>query len=126
MQIHAIQYMPNKPDIFGIKFWIAADVQTKDMLHSFPYMRKDDSRPAGITLGEHVVFFRLTKPYRKTSRNVTTNKFFTSVSLAKTLKQHGISIVGTVNRIRKEILQEIKKLRRISTQQKFSNTVAAP
>ena len=125
MQIHAIQYMPNKPDIFVFKFWIAADVQTKNMLHSFPYMRKDDSRPAGITLGEHVVL-RLTKPYRKTSRNVTTNKFFTSVSLAKTLKQHGISIVGTVNCIRKEILQEIKKMRRISTQQKFSNTVAAP
>ena len=74
MQIHAIQYMPKKPDIFGIKFWIAADVQTNNMLHSFPYMSKDDSRPARITLGKHVVL-RLTKPYRKTSRNVTTNNF---------------------------------------------------
>ena len=31
------QYMPNKPDKFGIKFWMAADVQTKYMLHSVLY-----------------------------------------------------------------------------------------
>ena len=65
MQIHLIQYMPNKPDKFGIKFWIAADVKAKYMLHSFPYMGKDDSQPADITSGEQVVV-RLTKPYRKT------------------------------------------------------------
>ena len=66
--------MPNKPDKFGIKFWMAADVQTKYMLRSFPYLGKDDSRLAGITLGEHVVV-RLTEPYRKTGRNVTSDNF---------------------------------------------------
>ena len=55
-----MQYMPNKPDKFGIKFWMAADVQTKYMLHSFPYFGKDNSWPAGTTLGEHVVL-RLTE-----------------------------------------------------------------
>ena len=50
------QYKSNMPDKFGIKFWMAADVQTKYMLHGFTYLGKDDSRPAGITLGEHVVF----------------------------------------------------------------------
>ena len=80
---------------------MAADVQTKYMLHSFSYMGKDDSRPAGMTLRERIVL-RLTKPYRKTGRNVTTDNFFTSVNLAKTLRQEGISIVGTVNRIRKK------------------------
>ena len=89
---------------------MAADVQTKYMLHSFPYLGKDDLRPAGITLGEHVVL-RLTEPYKKTSRNVTTDSFFTSVNLAKTLRQEGISIVETVNCIRKEIPQEIKKMK---------------
>ena len=104
------QYMPNKPDKFGIKFWMAADVKTKYMLNSFPYMGKDDSRPAGVTFAEHVVL-RLLEPYRKTGRNMTTDNFFTSVNLAKTLRQQGISIVGTVNRIRKEIPQEIKKIK---------------
>ena len=40
---------------------------------------------------------------------MTTDNFFTSVNLAKTLKQREIGIVGTINRIRKEIPQEIKK-----------------
>ena len=105
-----MQYMSNKPDKFSVKFAMAVDVQTKYMLHSFPYLGKNDSRPAGITLGEQVVL-RLTKPYRKTDRNVTTDNFFTSVNLAKTLRQNGISIVGTVNHTLKEILQEIKKIK---------------
>ena len=88
---------------------MASDVKTKYILSNFSYMGKDDSRPAGVTLGEHVVL-RLLEPYRKTGQNVTTDNFFTSVNLAKTLRQQGISIVGTVNRIQKEIPQEIKKI----------------
>ena len=42
---------------------------------------------------------------------MTTDNFFTSVNLAKTLRQQGISIVGTVNRILKEIPREIKKIK---------------
>ena len=44
---------------------MAADVQTKYMLHSFSHLGKDDSRPVGIALGEHVILL-LTEPYRKT------------------------------------------------------------
>ena len=101
--------MPNKPDKLGIKFWMAADAQTEYMLHSFPDLGKDDSRPAGITLDEHVVLRLTEAPYRKTCRNVTTDNFFTSVDLDKTLRQEGISIVEIVNRIHKEIPQEMKK-----------------
>ena len=50
---------------------MAADVDTKYMLHSIPYLGKDDSRPAGVKLGEHVVL-QLIEPYRRTGRNVTT------------------------------------------------------
>ena len=104
------QYKPKKPDKFGVKFWMAADVDTKYMLHSIPYLGKDAFRPAGVKLGEHVVL-QLIEPYRKTGRNVTTHNFFTSANLAKTLRQQGISIVGTLNRTRKEIPQEIKKMK---------------
>ena len=65
MQIHLIQYMPNTCYKFGIKFWIASDVQTKYMPHSFPYMRKDNSQPAEVTLGKNIVL-QLTEPYRTT------------------------------------------------------------
>ena len=77
---------------------MVTDVQTKYMLHSFPYLGKDNLGPAGITLGKHIVLW-LTESYGKTGQNVTTNNFFTLVHLAKTLRQEGFSIVKTVNRI---------------------------
>ena len=42
---------------------------------------------------------------------MTTDNFFTLVNVAKILRQEGISIVGAVNRIRKEIPQEIIKMK---------------
>lgn len=32
------QYMPNKPDKFGIKFWLASDVNSKYIINGFPYL----------------------------------------------------------------------------------------
>ena len=39
-----IQYMANKPDKFGIKFWLLADAQTKYLRNGKPYLGKDPSR----------------------------------------------------------------------------------
>ena len=69
-----MQYTPKKPDKLGIKFWMVADVNTKYLLHSIPYLGKDDSRSAEVKLGEHVVL-QLFELYRKTGRNVTTDNF---------------------------------------------------
>ncbi|XP_041641302.1 uncharacterized protein LOC121508476 [Cheilinus undulatus] len=59
-----IQYMANKPNKFGIKFWLAADVDTKYLLNGFPYLGKDEARPAHQRLGESVVL-RLLEPYQQ-------------------------------------------------------------
>ena len=40
-----IQYMPNKPDKFGMKFWLAAGVESKYILDAILYLGKDKSRP---------------------------------------------------------------------------------
>jgi hypothetical protein len=36
----------NKPDKFGIKFWLAACVTSMYLLKAFPYMGKEEHRPA--------------------------------------------------------------------------------
>ena len=46
---------------------------------------------------------RLVSPYLNMGRNVTTDNFFTSASLAWTLKAKDTSIVGTISRTRREI-----------------------
>ena len=33
-----IQYNPNKPDKFGIKFWMAVNVESKYLCNGFPYL----------------------------------------------------------------------------------------
>ncbi|KAM7018170.1 piggyBac transposable element-derived protein 4-like [Tautogolabrus adspersus] len=96
------QYMANKPDKFGIKFWLAADVETKYFLNGFPYLGKDEARPANQRLGESVVM-RLVEPYVGKGRNVTTDNFFTSLTLAKNLQRKNTSLVGTVNKARREL-----------------------
>jgi len=47
------QYMPNKPDKYGIKFWLLAELESKYCLAISPYCGADDSRVE--SLGTHVV-----------------------------------------------------------------------
>ena len=50
-----IQYMSNKLDKFGIKFWMAVDAETKYFYNSFPYLGKDESRDTSVNLPAYVV-----------------------------------------------------------------------
>lgn len=63
-----------------------------------PYLGKDPSRLSGERLSENVVF-RLMEPFLDKGRNVTTDNFFTSLSLAQWLLSRKITFLGTVNKI---------------------------
>ena len=39
------QFMANKQDKFGIKFWIPVDLESKYILNAIPYLGKDETRP---------------------------------------------------------------------------------
>jgi len=97
-----IQYMPNKPDKFGIKLWALVDVETKYFLNGSFYLGKDDNRDPKQSLSHHVVK-KLCQPYSKKGYNITCDNFFTSLSLAKELKSNSISIVGTMRMNRREL-----------------------
>ncbi|KAM3603127.1 uncharacterized protein V6R79_016937 [Siganus canaliculatus] len=106
------QYMPSKPDKFGIKFWLAVDVESKYMLNGFPYLGKDESRPATQGLGESVVM-KLVEPFLDKGRNITTDNFFTSLKLAEKLISRKTSLVGTMNTKRRKLppsVGEVAKL----------------
>ena len=101
------QYMANKPDKFGFKFWLAVDSTSKYLVNGFPYLGTDAHRPTNQSVSEFVVL-QLMDPYLGKGRNVTTDNYFTSVKLAEKLESKKTSIVGTMNRMRREVLQEIK------------------
>ena len=94
--------MVNKPDKFGIKFWVLVDNDTKYLCKAFPYLGKDELCSANESLPESFVM-RLMSPYLNKGRNVTTDNFFTTASLARTLKGKHTSIVGMISRTQREI-----------------------
>ena len=100
--------MPNKPDKFGIKYWILADVKSKYCLNAFPYCGKDFQRKSKQSLGEFVVL-RLAEPYKNSGINVTCNNYFLSISLAEELKKSKISLAGTIRKNRREFPPSVKK-----------------
>lgn len=90
------QYTPNKLDKFDVKFWLAADINSKYVLNGTPYLGKDESRPATKSLGENVVL-KLTEPFDG-KQNIATNNFFTSLPLANTPLSKNTSLVGNIKR----------------------------
>jgi hypothetical protein len=95
-----IQYMPSKPDKYGIKFWILVEVDSKFCLCIIPYLGKDGHRVDN--LGTHVIM-KLMEPYFGLGYNVTTDNFFTSKLLAEKLLAQRTTLVGTVRSHRREL-----------------------
>lgn len=95
------QFMPQKPDKYGIKFWILSEVESKYLLNAIPYLGKDDGRSTK-GLGEQVTL-QLVEPYKNKGYHITTDQFFTSLSLAKKLAQSKISLLGTIRSDRREV-----------------------
>lgn len=96
------QYMPNKPDKFGMKFWLASDVKTKYLVNGSPYLGRDETRPTSIPLSEFVVM-KLVEPFTNCRRNITTDNFFTTASLAAKLLAKRTTLVGTMRANRREL-----------------------
>ena len=113
-----IQYMANKPDKFGLKFWLAVDLESKYFLNGYMYLGRDEERDRSLQLGEYVVL-KLIDPFLSKGRNVTTDNFFTSQKLADSLCAKNTSIVGTIRQNRRELPPICKD----TTPKRFSSKV---
>lgn len=91
-----IQFMPKKPDKYGIKiFWIC-DCRTAYPLQGFVYTGKNgDKRTVGLA---SIVVEKLCESYYETNRNITTDNYFTSYPLAQSLLSNGLNLVGTLKK----------------------------
>ena len=79
-----IQYMANKPDKFGIKFWLAVDVRSKYLFNGFPYLRKDEEWQGSLPTS---VVLKLMVPLQNCGYNVCCDNFFTSLDVTQKLVQ---------------------------------------
>lgn len=102
------QFMKDKPDKFGVWFYLVVDVDSKYILNGFPYTGKDEQRQRDTSHGEAVVL-QLINPYFTGCYNVTCDNFFTGLDLAVSLKEKNITLVGTANKKRRWLTETAKK-----------------
>ncbi|GFN87506.1 PiggyBac transposable element-derived protein 4 [Plakobranchus ocellatus] len=96
-----IQYMPSKPDKYGLKFFWASDAASNYPLRGFPYLEKEatSARPAERTMGIAAsTVERLTQDVKGTGRNITCDNYFTDLKLAESLAKQKLTMIGTVKR----------------------------
>jgi hypothetical protein len=97
-----IQYMANKPDKFGIKFWLICCLESKYVLTAEPYLGKSDLKPTNELVGENVVK-TLAKPFLNKGHCICTDNFFSSFNVAKHLVQYKTTFIGTMRRSKREL-----------------------
>ena len=88
------QYMPSKPGRYGIKYWILAAAENHYCYNAIPYLGKETEFPA-VDFGAQVVK-SLVETIKGTYRNITCDRYFTSVDLFEELFQDKLIAVGTV------------------------------
>ena len=79
------------------------------MVNGFTYVGRDETRSRDERVSDQIVM-RLWKPYLNKGRNVTTD-YFTLIKLTTELQKYKTSLLGTVNRIRKEVPAVVKHMK---------------
>ncbi|XP_058836768.1 piggyBac transposable element-derived protein 4 [Topomyia yanbarensis] len=92
------QYIPSKPDKYGMKIFWLCDAKTAYPLNANMYLGRERTGSARQTNIAQTVVSELCQPYYRTGRNITMDNFFTSHELALNLKSNGLTCVGTVRK----------------------------
>ena len=84
-----------------MKIWMLADAKTGYCYNAQMYLGQ---QAGGREVGQgRRVVLDLVQPIQNSGRNVTCDQFFTSYSLATSLLERGLTLLGTLNRQRKEV-----------------------
>lgn len=97
-------YMKSKPDKYGLKIWAAADSENAYTLNMQPYLGKINNMPEK-NQGERVVLDLVGS--LGSGYGITTDNFFTSLSLADKLLEKGMTLCGTLRKNKPYIPQEL-------------------
>ncbi|XP_031618126.1 piggyBac transposable element-derived protein 4-like [Contarinia nasturtii] len=101
------QYLPSKPDKFGLKIFWLVDTKTLYPLNAIPYLGRERSGPARkINIAKDIVL-NLTRPYFKTNRTVVFENFFSNHDTQRKLQSNGLYSVSTVRKNKRFMLDEL-------------------
>ena len=103
--------MANKPDKFGLKFWLAVDIENKYLFNGFPYVGKEDTRSSNMSVPIDVML-KLMAPHFQQGYNVTCDNYFTSLGLALKLAEKSAVLLGHYARIEEKYWRNAKRKRK--------------
>ena len=102
-----VTFMPNKPDKYGVKFWVLTDVETKYVSNIDVYLgAQEKEQRFGAPLAVSVVV-NLCKHIKRKGYNITCDNFFTSLPVAEKLTKDKLSILGTMRKNRREFCKKM-------------------
>ena len=101
------QYLPSKPDKYGLKIFLLVDCDTGYMYDGIPYTgaAQDSTRTCG--LASKITKDLLCNLYN-TGRNVTADNYFTDFDLAAELLRKRLTYVGTVRKNKRDLPVEFQ------------------
>lgn len=100
------QYMPLKPNKYGIKIFALCDAKLFYTYNLEVYVGNQPEGPFAKSNSAMSVVKRLTEPIYGSNRNVTTDRWFTSIELAKELLSKGLTTIGTIRANKRELPPE--------------------
>lgn len=100
------QYIPSKPNKYGIKIYALVDAKMFYTNNLEIYAGKQPDGPYNISNKPKDVVTRLTQPLFGTGRNVTCDNWFTSFELVQFLKEKKLSLLGTVRKNKRQLPPE--------------------
>ncbi len=119
------QYIASKPGKFGFKICWVCDAETSYALHGGVYLGEmtftPEERAAYVSVTEAITM-KYVPPFLDCGRNITCDKWFTSLQLARQLLQRNTTILGTLRANRKEVPLAAKSLG--GRQKKFADYFA--
>lgn len=104
------QYIPNKPNKYGIKIYALCDPKVFYTCKMEVYVGKQPPGVWEVNNSPEAVVERMCEPIRGTGRNVTTDNWFTSFKLIENLRKNfKLTLLGTVRKNKREIPIEFSR-----------------
>ena len=85
--------MANKPDKFGIKFWMVVDVETKYLFNGSPNVGKDESRSGAVSVPTDVGVKLMMPLFKKGHDTIRSNRREIQNNLQDICSLHDTTIV---------------------------------
>ena len=92
------QYIPSKPNMYGIKIYALVDAKMYYLHHLETYAGKQPDGPHSLSNKPADVVRRLFAHISGSGRNITADNWFTDIDLVQELKEKKLSYVGTLKR----------------------------